>query len=516
VVIACVLALAAPMARAKTLPPSFVDTTEISGLVEPTAVRFSPTGEVFIAEKAGVLKRFAPLPDPGPGTVVLDLRGKTLDYHDRGLLSFALDPGFPLVPYVYVLYTYDGPPGQPAPVWRDSCGFNGQPSPTDPGGGCVASGRLSRYTMRSGAFVDERVLIANAWYQQYGAHSVGDLAFGRDGMLYVSAGEGAHFFEIDDGSAQMVSTQYPDPTDPIDLGGSFRSQDLLTPGDPTGLSGSVLRLDPATGAAAPLNPLPGDAARIIAFGLRNPFRIAFRPGTDELWIADPGYSLVEEIDRIADVTDAVVENFGWPCFEGDVTMPAFASKPLCDQLIHGTLPAGTPGVLSAPVHVYRHGEAPGGDELVDPCYAGGHSAVVGLAFYRGTRYPARLRDALFFGDFPIGCVYAMLPDAAGVPDPSRIEVFARGVDQAVAFESGIDGDLYYVSLGGSLHHLEYRVPSDPNRAPAWAASTDEAVAEPAPPSAGGCSSTSGAGGWPFLLVLAILRIRRRIFLLTQS
>lgn len=507
------------MVRAETLLPNFVDTTEIAGLRAPVTVRFAPTGEVFIAEKAGLLKRFAPLPSPGPATVLLDLRAQVASFQDRGLLSFALDPGFPLVPYVYVLYTYDAPPGQIAPVWNDTCGQPGQPPATTPGGGCVASGRLARFTLRSGALVDETVLIANAWYQQYGSHSVGDVVFGPDGMLYVSAGEGSSFYMPDDGSAQMISTRDPDPSDPLDLGGAFRAQDLLTPGDPVGLSGSVLRLDPSTGDAAPLNPLSGEAARIIAFGLRNPFRMTFRPGTPELWIADPGFVTAEEINRITDVTDAVVENFGWPCLEGDIEQYAFSSKPICEQLIGGTLPAGTPGVLSAPFHVYHHGQAPGRDELVDPCSAGNASAITGVAFYRGASYPARLRGALFFADHSIECMYAMLPDANGVPDPARVEVFARGLDLPVSIEPGIDGDLYYVSLRGSLHSLRYRLPSDPSAA----AGTDVLVPgepEPEPDTepekrSGGCSSTRAPGVWPILLLLVIIRIRGRFFLLTQ-
>ncbi len=80
-------------------------------------------------------------------------------------------------------------------------------------------------------------------------------------------------------------------------------------------------MDPATGAALPDNPLFGspdaNARRIIAYGLRNPFRFTFRPGTSELWIGDVGWNIYEEVNRILDPTDAVVENFGWPCYEGN-------------------------------------------------------------------------------------------------------------------------------------------------------------------------------------------------------
>ena len=77
-------------------------------------------------------------------------------------------------------------------------------------------------------------------------------------------------------------------TTPSAEGGALRSQDLRTSGDPATLDGSVIRVDPATGAGLPSNPFAGSAdanvRRIIAYGLRNPFRFTFRPGTSELWI----------------------------------------------------------------------------------------------------------------------------------------------------------------------------------------------------------------------------------------
>ncbi|MGR7001304.1 PQQ-dependent sugar dehydrogenase [Yinghuangia aomiensis] len=78
-------------------------------------------------------------------------------------------------------------------------------------------------------------------------------------------------------------------------------------------------IDPATGQGAPGNPFAssGDAnaRRIVAYGMRNPFRIGFRPGTSELRVGDVGWSTWEEVDRIT--TTASATNFGWPCYEGN-------------------------------------------------------------------------------------------------------------------------------------------------------------------------------------------------------
>ena len=82
----------------------------------------------------------------------------------------------------------------------------------------------------------------------------------------------------------------------------------------------ILRLDPATGASLPNNPnhasSNANAQRIDAYGLRNPFRFTFRPGTNEVWIGDVGWNTWEEINRITDPT-AASKNFGWPCSEGN-------------------------------------------------------------------------------------------------------------------------------------------------------------------------------------------------------
>ena len=113
----------------------------MSGLTSPTNFRFSPDGRLFVAEKSGLIKVFDGLTDTTP-TIFADFRSKVDDYWDRGLLGLALDPNFPTSPYVYVLYTYDAPPGQNAPVWNDAC-------PTPPGAttdGCVVTARLSRLT----------------------------------------------------------------------------------------------------------------------------------------------------------------------------------------------------------------------------------------------------------------------------------------------------------------------------------------------------------------------------------
>ena len=154
------------------------------------------------------------------------------------------------------------------------------------------------------------------WCQQYPSHSVGSLAFGPDGALYVSGGEGASFSFVDYGQARQLprtpagirpAASARRSAHPPPKAGPCAARTFGPPADPTTLDGAILRLDPATGAGMAGNPLAGssdpNARRIIAYGLRNPFRIVFRPGTDELWIGDVGWNDWEEINRLAAPAD---------------------------------------------------------------------------------------------------------------------------------------------------------------------------------------------------------------------
>ena len=207
-----------PPVSAATLPAGFQETTVISGLTAPTVVRFASDGRVFVAEKSGIIKVFDSLSDTAP-TVFADLRTNVHDFWDRGLLGMALAPNFPTDPYVYVLYTYDhilGDTTAPAPRWGDTC-------PTPPGAtgdGCVISGRLSRLQASGNMSGSEQVLIED-WCQQYPSHSIGSLAFGADGALYVSGGDGASFNFADYGQDGSPVNPCGDPP-----GGGRRGTDV--------------------------------------------------------------------------------------------------------------------------------------------------------------------------------------------------------------------------------------------------------------------------------------------------
>ena len=447
-------------ARAVTLPYGFQESVVFSGLTQPTAFKFAADGRVFVAEKSGLIKVFDNLSDPTP-TIFADLRTNVHNYWDRGLLGLALDPNFPTTPYVYVLYTLDAAPGGTPPRWGVA-GATSDNCPDPPGAttsGCVVGGRVSKLQASGNVMTgSEQVLLEN-WCQQFPSHSIGSLVFGADGALYVSGGEGASFNFIDWGQTGTPLNPCGDPptgvggtqTPPTAEGGALRSQDIRTTSDPVAFNGAILRVDPATGAAMPDNPLVStypNAGRIIAYGLRNPFRITPRPGTNELWIGDVGMDAWEEIDRIGDVSDSIVENFGWPCYEGIGRQPAYqaAGLNLCQSLYN------TPGSVTDPYFSYIHQQ-----QIVPGEVCGsGSSSITGLAFYGTGAYPNVYDGALFFADYSRSCIWTFFPGANGDPDATAPMTFDGGASSPVDLQIGPGGDLYYADLnGGAIRRIQY-------------------------------------------------------------
>ncbi|CAN5874336.1 hypothetical protein BH18ACT11_BH18ACT11_00830 [soil metagenome] len=458
-----------------TLPAGFQDSVAIGGLNSPTTVQFAKDGRVFVAEQSGLIKVFDNLSDTTP-TIFADLRTNVYNFWDSGMLGLALDPNFPTNPYVYVLYTHDAPIGGTAPRWgQPGATSDGCPSPPDPTkDGCVVSGRLSRLQAdpTTNKIVGNEQVMIEDWCQQYPSHSVGSLVFGSDGALYVSHGDGASWIFADygqgGGSSGSPTPKNPcgDPpggvgatlTPPTAEGGALRSQDLRTSGDPVGLSGSILRVDPATGAALPDNPLIGNAdpkaRRIIAHGLRNPFRFTMRPGTNEVWLGDVGWNAWEEIDRITNPTDSSVENFGWPCYEGTGRQAGYdgADLNICENLYTQT------NAVNAPYFTYGHGTQVAGES----CPTNNGSVISALAFYNGGSYPDEYDDALFFADHSRKCIWVMPKGTNGLPNPGQLKPFVTGAENPVDLQVGPNGDLFYVDLnGGTIRRIQYASANQP-------------------------------------------------------
>jgi glucose/arabinose dehydrogenase/mono/diheme cytochrome c family protein len=350
----------------------------------PTAGAFSPTlpERLYLAEKRGTL-RWAD-PDSTEPTTALDIQGQVATALDMGMVGFAFDPEFAASGRIYVVYNADCALSTVCP-----------PPGENPGLGEHIS-RISRFTSVDGGLtfpVESEEVILDLW-QPVDNHTVDQVAFGPDGMLYVGSG---------DGNLQE---------DPWGLGQSLVS-----------LRGKILRLD-VSGvgpgyAVPPDNPFVGvqDAApEVYALGLRNPWKLTFDRDTGELWAGDVGQYTYEEINRIT-----AGGNFGWNEEEGPFCFP---DGPPCD----------VPGMID-PVAWYDHGVG---------------QAVVGGYVYRGSEVPA-LAGAYVFADYQVGKLWALWTDDEHVdlePDvqgPFAEELLFEAGDAVVTMLEDADGELYYVT-----------------------------------------------------------------------
>lgn len=217
----------------------------VSGLDFAVNVDVAADGTIFVADKdlgeIRVVRDGRLLPEPF-ARVDADPR-----VNEMGLLGVALHPGFPDEPWVYAYYS-DASDGR---------------------------NRLVRFRAEGDVAVGREDLLdllptASGW------HNGGDLAFGPDGRLYVSVGEGH-----DPGRAQ----------------------------DPDGLGGRILRLEP-DGSVPPDNPF-GSGNPTFALGVRNSFGVCFDTQTGRLWVTDNGPSDWDEINRVEPGA-----NLGWPVHLG--------------------------------------------------------------------------------------------------------------------------------------------------------------------------------------------------------
>lgn len=231
--------------------------------------------------------------------------------------------------------------------------------------------------------------------QPYANHNGGHVVTGPDGLLYYGLGDG--------GAAN----------DPLGNGQ-----------DPSTLLGSLLRIDPTPSGDAPYsipddNPFvddPDGRGEVWIYGLRNPWRFSFDRETDDLWIADVGQREIEEINRLP-FDEAAGANLGWNVFEGT------------RRFSDGTAPDAV-----MPIFEYPHD---------------GRCSITGGHVYRGQQIPA-LRGAYVYGDFCDGVVRALVHADGSVTDE---RAFSARVPSLVSFGEGPDGELYALSLEGTVFRI---------------------------------------------------------------
>lgn len=385
------------------LPPNFTDIL-VATVGGPTALAFTPDGRMLVTTQGGTLRVYQ-------GSTflatALSLSSVICSNSERGLLGVAVDPNFSTNHYIYLYYTLKK---------ASTCPSNTSGSPVN---------RVARFTLPVTNTINpasEVVLIDNI-PSPNGNHNAGDLHFGQDGYLYISVGDGGCDYN---------------PPESGECGGNndaSRDQHILL--------GKLLRIT-GDGGIPPTNPFqgPGTARcnvtgrttagqkcqETFAWGLRNPFRFAFRPGTNQFYINDVGQGTWEEIDEGLSGAD-----YGWNVREGHCSNGSTSN---C-----GAPPAG----MTNPIYDYGRNTN---------C-----ASITGGAFVPAGIWPAPYDGAYLFSDYVCGKIFRLVPQSGG--SFSAVD-FATGLgnSSAVALTFGpFNGSqaLYYTTYtgGGQIRRIAY-------------------------------------------------------------
>ena len=239
-----------------------------AGLAQPIFLAAPPgdTARIFVLERPGRIRVVE------NGTVLatpfLDISARVSTQGERGMLSFAFHPQYAQNGWVFVHFN-------------------------NLAGDIV----VERFTVSAGnanaANPQSAAQVIRIPHPTFDNHNGGVAAFGPDGLLYLSTGDGG--------------------------GGGDPQQNAQ---NPNRLLGKMLRLDVGAlpYAIPPSNPL---ATEVWGVGLRNPWRWSFDAATSRLYVADVGQNKYEEVDVVMRDAPApgVAVNFGWPLTEGSKCYP---------------------------------------------------------------------------------------------------------------------------------------------------------------------------------------------------
>ncbi|MCB9615195.1 MAG: PQQ-dependent sugar dehydrogenase [Sandaracinus sp.] len=364
-----------PMLGVEDIAPGVSFSAPIYATVAP-----GDTDTIYVVEKTG---RIVLVRDGERVGTFLDVSGGLLSDGEQGLLGLAFHPGYADNGRFFLFFTPGSPRRNVVAEYRRSDADPDEADPTE-----VA-----------------RLVEVN---DSESNHNGGMIAFGPDGYLYVAMG--------DEGGGG-------------DRHGMFGNGLNLST-----LFGSILRLDvDAAGAdyAAAGNPFSGAEGlpQIYHYGVRNPWRFSFDRTTGDLWIADVGQNVWEEIDVLPAGTPAG-RNLGWAAYEGLSVHRAELVDRVADHY--------------EPIVVYEHndGSAP----------AGGVS-ITGGYVYRGSAIPS-LRGWYLYGDYASPHVGAVRFCDGEVLSHERAPGLSGRGSGLGSFGEDANGELFVVYIGdGKVYRI---------------------------------------------------------------
>ncbi|MCY3913284.1 MAG: PQQ-dependent sugar dehydrogenase [Chloroflexi bacterium] len=340
-----------------------------------------PHGGLAVADKRGSI---AVLSSEFGLRPLLDLTDVVYsDEYEMGMLSAAVDPEFERSPFLYVYYTL-----------------------MDKDDGDRLFARLSRFPVVDGVAVRERELVIldiQRETQDHG-HWGGAIRFGPDGMMYVGLGD----------------SNCPECAQGLD---SWHGKIIRI--DVRGASTEQLYWIPADN---PLLDTPNAQPEIWAYGLRNPWRMAFDPQDGKLWVGDVGGYSEEEVSIVTPGAD-----LGWPKFEGFTCIKSGGVAEI-DPRLESAYMCQFDASLTMPVVSYDHRQG---------------CAIVGGMVYRGALIPS-LNGGYLFGDYCLGIVWALDSDVERGWGLVEIADLDRPLS---SFGIDADGEVFMVTFGGALVRL---------------------------------------------------------------
>lgn len=429
-----VVVAAAPAARAATscfnvscaqscTPSAPVTTTNMvtsgdfpAGATTPIAMVDPNDGRdrMFIATQQGSILVWDSTNQTLLATPLIDLRddigGPVQAGGERGLLSIAVDPDYAATGQFYVFYTR-----------------------ADEGAGTSGDIVIERY-QRSAANPDiadpasaTRIMIID---HPAGNHNGGQLAFGPDGFLYISTGDGGG--GCDSGQGSNGDGQRSDT-----LAGKLLRIDVR------GIDGTATAPDdcgvgPTNYMVPSSNPFSGiepACDEVWTLGLRNPFRFSFDRMTGDIYIGDVGQLKWEEINILQASTPAPA-NFGWVCREG------------CETANNNESGCSTNG---CPTDIGTTCEFPRTTSgFWDPAlchHNGGWGSIMGGFRYRGSAVPSIAGD-YFYGDAACGQIWKTTTLDPANQAAIDAECWASGFGGTFGFAEDRNGELYVI-VGGA-------------------------------------------------------------------
>jgi glucose/arabinose dehydrogenase len=332
---------------------------------QPTGLVPAPDGSWWAIERAGRVLRFENRNDAS-ASVVLDISDRLIDSGaEQGLLGIAFAPDFGSSRAFYLNYT------APSPLRT------------------VVSRFIANANGTSSVRGSEAVILTIADFASN--HNGGQMAFGNDGYLYFSIGDGGG------GNDPQANGQNLNA-----MLGKIHRIDVSKP------SGNLPYTVPPDNPFAGRNDARGE---VWAYGLRNPWRFSFDMATGQMWAGDVGQNAREEVDLITKGG-----NYGWKTMEGTQCL----SGNSCDRT-----------GLVLPV--------------IDYGTSGGRCSVTGGYVYRGSAIPS-LRGAYVYGDYCSGEIWALRYDGAKVTEQAKI---AELDGQLSTFAQGPDGEIYALSYANN-------------------------------------------------------------------